>query len=536
MKKKILSLALAILLLTALVPAANEPVLALSYGTNGKFVLPIDPPALGSIPISNREDLQKIGTDKSFPLNGKYHLTADIDLSDGAWVPIGNYSTSLFGTSPFKGIFDGQGYVIRGLTIIGDNLRAGLFACASSDAVIKNVGLEDINISINGSSQTSAGAICADGGNISNCYSTGSISVSAMGAYAGHRAFAGGICGMNGSVENSYNSCSVSADCTYLAYAGGISGYNSSISSCYNTGIISASGGSPVYAGGICGYSNAISDCYNTGSISASSRGENSYAGGISGVNIKDGSISNCYNTGVVYGSSPSSKVSYVGGLCGYSQDGAVIRSSYWNIDSRVEDGLGYGIGQATALTSEQMKQQSSYSGWDFTTVWGFKPGVNDGYPVLRAFYEFPSAWAEAAVYEAIEKDILPASLQNNYTKPCTRAEFCALAVALIEQATGKEITERATFKDTDDINVRKIGGMEIVYGVGDDNFNPDGNISRQEAAIILERLARKGLDKQLPEGEANFSDLHLILISNKNYPNNPIPPGNAHNAGRIIF
>jgi hypothetical protein len=100
--------------------------------------------------------------------------------------------------------------------------------------------------------------------------------------------------------------------------------------------------------------------------------------------------------------------------------------------------------------------------------------------------------------------------LQNNYTKPCTRAEFCALAVALIEQATGKEITERANFNDTNDVNVRKIGGMEIVYGVGDDNFNPDGNISRQEAAIILERLARKGLDKQLPEGEANFSDLHL--------------------------
>jgi len=125
-------------------------------------------------------------------------------------------------------------------------------------------------------------------------------------------------------------------------------------------------------------------------------------------------------------------------------------------------------------------------------------------------FLDTASLWAVEFINDAYNYNILPTSLQNNYAQNCTRAEFCALAVALIEQTTGKEITERATFNDTDDINVRKIGGMEIVYGIGDDNFNPYGAISRQEAAIILERLARKGLDKQLPEGEAGFSDMNL--------------------------
>ena len=59
-------------------------------------------------------------------LNGKYHLTADIDLSDGEWTPIGT----------FTGIFDGQGYVIHNLTITGKHQNSGLFS-AIQNANIK---------------------------------------------------------------------------------------------------------------------------------------------------------------------------------------------------------------------------------------------------------------------------------------------------------------------------------------------------------------------------------------------------------------
>ncbi|MDR0292562.1 MAG: S-layer homology domain-containing protein [Oscillospiraceae bacterium] len=170
--------------------------------------------------------------------------------------------------------------------------------------------------------------------------------------------------------------------------------------------------------------------------------------------------------------------------------------------------GLGYGIGQVTALTTEQMKQQSSFSGWDFANVWGFKPGVNGGYPVLRAFHDFPSSWAEEQVNQAIALNLVPLSLQNKYQQATTRAEFCALAVALIEKLTGKEITERESFTDTSDINVQKIAGLGIVTGRGGGVFDPNGGISRQEAAVILEKAARKGLGKELPAGEITFKDL----------------------------
>jgi len=92
------------------------------------------------IPISSLEDLQKIGKDPGYPLNGHYELTADIDASasyalDGSkgWTPIGtwnyveqeifcqscevsNYYANLYSGS-FSGTLDGKGHTIRGLRV-----------------------------------------------------------------------------------------------------------------------------------------------------------------------------------------------------------------------------------------------------------------------------------------------------------------------------------------------------------------------------------------------------------------------------------
>jgi len=120
-----------------------------SYGNNGKFIAPIDLPEADSIPIFTRSDLENIRNN----LNGKYHLVNDIDLSGVEWVPIGT----------FNGTFDGQGYVIRNLTITENAYEYnGLFGYAVS-AVIKNIGLEDTNINLTSSSSIYAGGICGSG-------------------------------------------------------------------------------------------------------------------------------------------------------------------------------------------------------------------------------------------------------------------------------------------------------------------------------------------------------------------------------------
>jgi diketogulonate reductase-like aldo/keto reductase/flavodoxin len=78
------------------------------------------------------------------------------------------------------------------------------------------------------------------------------------------------------------------------------------------------------------------------------------------------------------------------------------------------------------------------------------------------------------------------------------------------EKAAGAEITQLRDFTDTTDISVRKIGGLGIVQGVGNGAFNPEGEIARQEAAVILANLM-SALGKPLPESEPSFADRALI-------------------------
>jgi len=125
--------------------------------------------------------------------------------------------------------------------------------------------------------------------------------------------------------------------------------------------------------------------------------------------------------------------------------------------------------------------------------------------PVLAA----PSDWAEEYVQEAIELGIVPSTLQSNFYRPTTRAEFAALAVALYENQRGT-ITGRESFIDTNSIAVGKAAYIGIVQGVGDNRFNPYGVLTREQAAVLVARLA-DALGQPLPEQAPTFADNNQI-------------------------
>jgi len=120
---------------------------------------------------------------------------------------------------------------------------------------------------------------------------------------------------------------------------------------------------------------------------------------------------------------------------------------------------------------------------------------------------EVPSDWAQEHVNIAIIEGLVPAHLQSQYTQPTTRAEFCALAVTLYEGITGSVITRRVTFNDTRDINVEKAAAIGIVSGVGDNNFAPDAELTREQAATMLMRLINSVTRIQLERHAATFAD-----------------------------
>ncbi len=108
-------------------------------------------------------------------------LTADIDMSGVTdYVPIGNvasYNNTTF-SSPsdsYIGTFDGQGHVIRNLTIDGNtsNLTVGIFGTVGSGGVVKNLGVDNYTFvkesnSVDGRYGAVAGLLVAS--RVENCY------------------------------------------------------------------------------------------------------------------------------------------------------------------------------------------------------------------------------------------------------------------------------------------------------------------------------------------------------------------------------
>ena len=213
-------------------------------------------------------------------------LTADIDLKNEEWTPIGigngtenNGATIDF---PYSGTFDGNGHTISGLNVNYRNKNGGLF-CYVMNATIKN-------LTVAGSVTHSSGDGVAYGGIVG--------------------------CADSSTIENCTNRCTVTGNW----YAGGIVGWStdSDIIGCANFGNIS----SPSFSGGICGkiggqndaagIDATIRDCYNVGMVSGN------YAGGITGQSDSehiDILIANCYNVGSLHGSDGTGEI--IGALFG---------------------------------------------------------------------------------------------------------------------------------------------------------------------------------------------------------------------------
>ena len=116
-----------------------------------------------------------------------------------------------------------------------------------------------------------------------------------------------------------------------------------------------------------------------------------------------------------------------------------------------------------------------------------------------------PSSWAADQVNAAITQGLVPQNMQSNYTQPATRAEFCTLAVLVYEKLIG-EIAGRISFTDTYDVNIQKAAFVGIAGGVGDNRFNPDGTLTREQAAVMLSNLAN-ALGQPFMQNAPTFAD-----------------------------
>ncbi len=125
---------------------------------------------------------------------------------------------------------------------------------------------------------------------------------------------------------------------------------------------------------GLFGYTNNAS-MSNLGLIDFDIKGKK-YVGGL--VGYQDyGTVNSSYSTGAVSGNSS------VGGLVGY-QGGGTVNNCFWDTQTSGQNTSDGGTGKTTA----QMKTQSTFTSWDFTSTWNIGDGISfNSYPYLKKYY-----------------------------------------------------------------------------------------------------------------------------------------------------
>jgi uncharacterized repeat protein (TIGR02543 family) len=262
--------------------------------------------ALYFIEVSSAQELSDIRDD----LSASYALTQDISLT-GEWTPIGNAST------PFSGVFDGNGFTISNLTVTATQSYVGLFGY--STGVIRGLKLANVTIDVSGpiDGPIYAGAVVGSSTGTLTSIETLSGSVEAR-ARAANTGYVGGIVGVNFNGGSTFTGIINRVSVLGIANAlGGVVGYSSNHLSIYNSTNYGNIQGTS-YVGGIVGqsYSLTLTNLTNHGNISGTS-----YIGGFVGQS-QYSNFDQLTNIGLISG-----QRYYIGGIIGYSDYGFIINS-----------------------------------------------------------------------------------------------------------------------------------------------------------------------------------------------------------------
>ena len=335
----------------------------------------------GSYTVTTAEGLKNIAelVNEEWKLDINITLTDDIDLKGIDWTPIGiDYNHQYIGT------FDGNGKTITGLTVTGSDQYAGLFGRIGTGGTVKNVVLEDVQITSDNSLGLAGGVAGWSYGTIENCSVSGRVSGTL---------FAGGVVGSQ--LVGSTTGCSSSATVKGVIFAGGVAGATNSgasLTGCYATGSVSVANNttSAAYAGGVVGSNGASSTltaCYATGSVSGSGSGSGTiYTGGVTGTN-DCGTLTACYHAkGTVSGPTGTT-----GGVAGRNfKDsmfgGGIITACYWGSNGQTQ-GIGEdqaGTGGTTQVTDDDWQTAANAMNAALTAEsWRYTFDPDNSLPVL---------------------------------------------------------------------------------------------------------------------------------------------------------
>ena len=500
MKKKLLSILLALSLLLTLLPTValaadgawdGSIATAFAGGTGTES----DP-----YQIADGAQLAYLASEvnKGQPYeNACFVLTADIDLGNHDWTPIGNsFSDALFGGtdySVFAGNLDGKGHTVSNISIgtEGAPLESDVFGLfGMTGGKLSNLNLNGVTIcgtakNVSGYVIGLAGALSGSAsGPVENCH-VANLSLT-MNTPDSGRVAAYWIGGLVGALDGRYiDECSVSGRITETSGKGSIGGLigelgraakityshadvaldvkpdyygganvggligkgngekdpETVISNCYATGTVVGGAYSGGFAGSLWGLN--IKNCYATGDVTGAFASMATFAGTDAPAAYAYGSVTNCYTTGAVVGTASSTYA--------FAYQDATARSPITNC--YFADGNSAIKNQnetAEPKTSEEMQTEE------------FKDTLHAGDPLNGWIFregETPLCGAEPADYAAVDAALgkIPADL-TAYTDESVEA-LRAAAAAVIR---GKAIAKQAEVDAMAEAIERAISGLAL--------------------------------------------------------------------------
>lgn len=245
--------------------------------------------------IANDAQLNAV---RNYP-ESNFILLNDIDISGYNWIPIPKFSGSL----------DGKGHTIKNLKMDyrirnDDEVKYhsysfGLFSDTTLSSGIKNLNLENVDVSISDSSDKNmssikAGGISAQASTIYNCKVSGKMDI-----WSTNDIDVGGIASESKDISGCVNQINISLESIGGAICvGGISQKVQVVKDCINKGNINCTSPIRIACGGIARFGSGckIIDCKNSGNIKLLGNADMKI-GGIMG-DYLGGMISNCINYG----------------------------------------------------------------------------------------------------------------------------------------------------------------------------------------------------------------------------------------------
>lgn len=428
MKKIIATLLVLTMMLSMLVIGTSA---AAWDGTSASASLKGEGTADNPYLVETAEDLKyiQVQVNEGNKFEGKYFKqTADIDLGNKEWTPIGERTAK-----PFIGLYDGNGYKIVNFYQTFSYRFGGLFAYMTTTADftpgIINVTLEG---KMDGGSRVGdiySGALlgwCQQSNSnpnkivLANCKVDVDMTIDTTGKGITGDIIVGAVLARTGYVNVincvNYGDISATVDGSKLTIAG-VTAYapDCDVINCVNYGNITAksTAAKDVYCGGVIGATASskidlkIENCINYGTVLSDGAHAN-YTGGVAGCSAAaNTTITNCANVADVTSKSTSaSSLPYAGGVLGYTNKaGVVVANSYnsGNIATFDENKTGHNPGGIAGVMNNA--GDATHMKDCTTTTKTFKGWMAATNPATNCVVEADAAVVAAAV-KAIEDTV----------------------------------------------------------------------------------------------------------------------------------